>query len=140
MATDTEYTHRHSIVYIESEPNFIELVRLILQRSFGDVEVLRARDANTGLRLAANLKPDLILLDDMVPRVDSLEVLRRLKGSSRLRRIPVVLTTTNAEFEYLRRCLELGADDYVRVPFVARDLVEKISRLLGWPIVKAHHG
>ena len=139
MATDTEYTHTHSIVYIESEPNFIELVRLILQRSFGDVEVLRARDLVTGLKLATNIQPDLILLDDMVPRVDGLEVLRRLKGSSRLRRIPVVLTTTNAEFEYLRRCLELGADDYVRVPFVARDLVEKISRLLGWPIVRAHH-
>ncbi|HXI04481.1 MAG TPA: response regulator [Candidatus Saccharimonadales bacterium] len=118
----------HTILIIEDEPDVVRLLEQHFRREeFG---VLSAGDGAGGLEIAARRKPDLIILDLMLPELSGTEVLKRLKTDAATRAIPVVLLT--ARIDEIDRVLhfELGADDYVGKPFSLRELVLRVRAIL----------
>jgi DNA-binding response OmpR family regulator len=102
-----------------------EVVGRYLQRE--GYEVALASDGETALRLAKEQRPDLVVLDLMLPRVDGLEVCRRLRGESQM---PIIMLTAKGEEIDRILGLELGADDYVVKPFSPGELVARVKAVL----------
>jgi two-component system phosphate regulon response regulator PhoB len=119
------------ILVVEDEPDIVEVVGYNLRQA--GYEVLVAEDGETGLKTAEQSRPDLIVLDLMLPGIDGLEVCRLLKQRERTRDIPVVMLTARAEEVDRIVGLELGADDYVIKPFAPRELVLRIRAVLRRP-------
>jgi len=91
---------------------------------------LRARDGDEALQLVKREAPDLLVLDVMMPKVDGLEVCRRLKADVIASRIPVLMLTSLGGVENTVKGLEAGADDYLSKPFSPRELVARVRALL----------
>jgi len=117
-----------TILVIDDEKDLQELVRYSLEKEHYDVIV--AGDGRTGLDIALRHRPDLVVLDLMMPGIDGLEVCRRLRTDDRGKRIPLIMLTAKAAESDRVIGLELGADDYVTKPFSPRELVARIKALL----------
>lgn len=93
--------------------------------------VLSARDGDEGLRLAAKEKPDLILLDVLMPKLDGFEVLKRLKEDPASKEIPVIMLTNLGQKEDVEKGMSEGAVDYlIKAHFVPAEAVAKIKKVL----------
>jgi DNA-binding response OmpR family regulator len=120
---------KRRILCIEDEPEMIDLIRLILERK--GFEVLGAVGGQEGLEAIRREKPDLVLLDLMMPDVDGWEVYRQMKADEGLQRIPVVAVTAKAQSIDKVLGLHIAkVDDYVTKPFGPGDLVESVERVL----------
>jgi two-component system, OmpR family, alkaline phosphatase synthesis response regulator PhoP len=117
-----------TILVIDDEKDLIELVRYNLEREGFDV--LAATDGRTGLELAERRRPDVIVLDLMMPGVDGLEVCRQLRKNDRTSDVLVLMLTAKAGESDRVVGLELGADDYVTKPFSPRELVARVKALV----------
>jgi DNA-binding response OmpR family regulator len=93
--------------------------------------VFSASSGQELLDLLRNQKPDLIILDIMMPEMDGLEVLTRLKGVTDTTGIPVILLTAKVQYEDVLGGYKLGADYYITKPFTSTQLVNGINLLLG---------
>jgi DNA-binding response OmpR family regulator len=113
------------VLVIDDDPNVSEVVATYLEREGAIVEV-RA-DGEAGLEAAIADPPDLVVLDLMLPRIDGLEVCRRLQA---LAPVPVVMLTAKGDETDRIIGLELGADDYVSKPFSPRELVARVKAVL----------
>jgi len=113
------------VLVVDDEDRIREIVRSYLERD--GFEVAEARDGATALTTARDWRPDLVVLDVMMPEVDGLEVLRRLRTTSN---IPVILLTARAEEVDTLVGLSVGADDYVTKPFSPRELVARVKTVL----------
>lgn len=121
--------NKRRILCIEDEPEMIDLIRLILERK--GFEVLGAVGGQEGLDAVRREKPDLVLLDLMMPDVDGWEVYRQMKADSELQHIPVVVVTAKAQSIDKVLGLHIAkVDDYVTKPFGPSDLVESVERVL----------
>ncbi|MCF7669330.1 MAG: response regulator [Verrucomicrobia bacterium] len=116
------------VLIAEDDPLMMQLVSFKLKQN--GVNVITARDGESALALAQNEKPDLIVLDCMMPVMDGFEVLRRLKESDELRRIPVVMLTARNKDVDVVTGLELGASDYIPKPFSPNEFIARVKRLL----------
>ena len=94
-------------------------------------EVLTALDGEQALERLKNEKPDLIVLDIMMPKVDGYEVCRAIKSSPETQHIPVILLSAKGRNVDQKMGFDVGADDYITKPFSPRKLVERINALLG---------
>jgi DNA-binding response OmpR family regulator len=118
------------VVCIEDEPEMIDLVRLILGRR--GFEVVGANGGLEGLALVASEKPDLVLLDLMMPDMDGWEVYQRMKSDEALRDIPVVVVTAKAQSIDKVLGLHIAkVDDYITKPFGPQELLESVEKILG---------
>lgn len=117
-----------TILLIEDEADLSAAVQYSLERE--GWRVVAARDGAAGLALARTERPELILLDLMLPGLSGTEVCRELKSSEETRRIPVVMVTARAEEIDRVVGFELGAEDYVTKPFSMRELVLRAKALL----------
>lgn len=116
------------VLVIDDEADLIDLVRYNLEKEgFG---VIGAGDGESGLSLAAREKPDLIVIDLMLPGMDGLEVCRMLRAESGTSRIPIIMLTAKASESDRVVGLELGADDYVTKPFSPRELTARVKALI----------
>jgi two-component system alkaline phosphatase synthesis response regulator PhoP len=115
---------RINIVVIEDDRDVIDVLRYFLEKE--DFRVHVAQDGFAGLELAAKLVPNLILLDLILPKLDGIEVCKKLKSDSRLREIPVIMLTAKGEEIDKIQGLETGADDYVTKPFSPKELVARV--------------
>jgi len=115
------------ILVVEDDEAIMELITYNLQR--GNFEVAQAESGEDALAQVASDKPDLILLDLMLPEIDGLEVCRRLKDGA-TRDIPVIMVTAKGEEVDVVTGLELGADDYVTKPFRPKELVARVRAIL----------
>lgn len=113
------------ILVVDDEPAVTDLLAYNLRKAH--YEVLIAADGRTALRLAGECKPDLILLDLMIPEVDGLDVCRELRKSSG---VPIIMITARGEEVDRVVGLEIGADDYVTKPFSVRELMARIKAVL----------
>ncbi|MCL4369360.1 MAG: response regulator transcription factor [Chloroflexi bacterium] len=113
------------ILVIEDEPKIVDVVDLYLERE--GFEVLVASDGRTGLRMFEEQRPDLVILDLMLPVMDGLEVCRAIRKESA---VPIVMLTARDEEIDKILGLELGADDYVTKPFSPRELVARVKAVL----------
>lgn len=123
---------RKKVVCIEDELEMIELVKLILSRDEDtQYEVTGAVGGEEGLRKIAEVKPDLVLLDLMMPEMDGWEVYQKMKASEEMRDIPVIVVTAKAQS--IDRVLGLHiarVNDYITKPFGPQELVDSIERVL----------
>ena len=118
------------VVCIEDEPEMIDLVRLILGRK--GFNVIGANGGIEGLETVRRLRPDLILLDLMMPDMDGWEVYQQIKADPALREIPVVVVTAKAQSIDKVLGLHIAkVDDYITKPFGPQELLESIEKILG---------
>ncbi|HEX6289159.1 MAG TPA: response regulator [Herpetosiphonaceae bacterium] len=117
------------ILIVDDQPdNLYVLERLLKGHGYA---VLCAEDGATALRIADDDRPDLILLDVMMPEMDGFEVVQRLRESPTTRAIPVVLLTANAPDQRLKiQGLKLGADEYLTQPINNNELLARVQALL----------
>jgi len=116
------------ILIVEDEEDIRELVRYNLERE--SFAVTETESGEAGLKAVAKKKPDLILLDLMLPGKDGLQVCRELKQSDASRDIPVVMMTARGEESDIVTGLELGAEDYIVKPFSPKVLVARVKAVL----------
>ena len=117
-----------TILVIDDEKDLVKLVDHHLTKE--GYLVIGAKNGIEGLDIALKHKPDLILLDLMMPKLDGLEVCKRLKSATETSRIPVVMLTAKAQETDKVIGLELGADDYITKPFSPRELVARVKAVL----------
>ena len=116
------------ILIVEDEPDILNLLAFNLENS--GFEVIKAEDGYEALDKVRKETPDLILLDLMLPRLDGLEVCKRIKENPGTRAIPILMLTAKGEEGDRINGLELGADDYVTKPFSPRELILRIKAVL----------
>ena len=119
---------KKTLLVIDDERDLVELVRYNLEKE--GYRVLGAADGESGVSMALREKPDLVVVDLMLPGIDGLEVCRELRRRPQTARVPIlVLTAKTAESDRVVG-LELGADDYVTKPFSPRELTARVKALL----------
>jgi two-component system alkaline phosphatase synthesis response regulator PhoP len=118
-----------TILIVDDEPHIVEVVQDYLKQA--GFRVLSARDGQTALTLARHERPDLVVLDLMLPGgMDGLEVCRRLRRDPGLADVPIIMLTARTEEVDRLIGLELGADDYVTKPFSPREVVARARAVL----------
>jgi two-component system alkaline phosphatase synthesis response regulator PhoP len=121
--------NKKTIMVVDDNPDIITIVRTILEGK--GYNVFSATSGPELLNLLKTHKPDLIILDIMMPEMDGLEVLTRLKGATETATIPVILLTAKVQYEDVLGGYKLGADYYITKPFTSTQLVNGINLLLG---------
>ena len=119
------------ILLIEDDADISELLQYNFERE--GYKVFIAGDGELGLRQAAQLVPDLIVLDLMLPGLDGLSVCRKLRAHPQTQEIPIVILTAKGEESDVVIGLEMGADDYVTKPFSPKELLARIRAVLRRP-------
>jgi len=117
-----------SIMVVDDQPDILDIAKTILERSGHVVQT-----ADSGMKVFSLLeekKPDLIILDVVMPHMDGLEVLERLKGTAETSSIPVILLTAKVQKENMLRGYKLGADYYIPKPFNSAQLFNGINFVL----------
>jgi two-component system response regulator ResD len=113
------------VLIVDDEPQILDVVSKYLTREGFQIAI--ARDGASALSVFHSDKPDLVVLDLMLPKVDGLEVFKRLRQSSA---VPVIMVTAKGEETDRIVGLELGADDYITKPFSPRELVARVKAVL----------
>ncbi len=116
------------VVVIEDEPDILELIEYNLRRE--GFEVATATTGRTGLAVIGREKPDIVLLDLLLPGLDGLDVCRRLRAVESTRDLPVIMVTARGEEGDVVLGLGVGADDYIHKPFSPRELVARVRAVL----------
>ena len=120
---------KSTIMVVDDDHELVTIVRIILEQKGFNV-----RYAYNGPQLFAGLdehKPDLIILDIMMPEMDGLEVLTRLKANPDTSSIPVIFLTAKVQYEDVLGGYKMGANHYITKPFTRNQLITGINRLLG---------
>ncbi len=112
-----------TVLIVEDEQSIVDILSYILTKEGYDT--LEALDGPTGLQLALEQNPDLVLLDLMLPKMDGFEVCERIRAAGSM--VPIVMLTAREEEDDKVRGLELGADDYIIKPFKNRELVARVK-------------
>jgi len=115
-----------TILVVDDEPHIVELASLYLQND--GYSVISAADGLAALQMAEERRPDLVVLDIMLPKIDGWEVCRRLRQGSN--DVPIIMLTARGEDVDRIVGLELGADDYMVKPFNPRELVARVKAVL----------
>lgn len=118
----------HRILIVEDEQDIADLIGFNLQRA--GYEVLKAHDGIEGTETALRERPDLIVLDLMLPGRDGFAVFRELRRDPRTVGIPVIMLTARAQTEDRIQGLEAGADDYLTKPFSPKELMLRVQAIL----------
>ena len=116
------------ILVVEDDKDIVKLVRYHLEKA--GFRVASASDGLEALRAVLQERPDLVILDLMLPGLEGLEVCRRLRRDPSTARLPIIMLTAKVEEVDKIVGLELGADDYVTKPFSPRELVARVKALL----------
>jgi DNA-binding response OmpR family regulator len=121
-------SNRPLVLVADDDEDILTLVTFRLERAGCDV--VKARTGDEALRVALGQVPDLAVLDVMMPGLDGYSVTRELRRAEPTSAMPIILLTARAQEADVARGLAAGADDYIRKPFDARDLRERVERLL----------
>ncbi|MEQ8190311.1 MAG: response regulator [Candidatus Eremiobacterota bacterium] len=116
------------VLVIDDEIFISRMIKITLEAK--DYEVIVAKDGTEGLEKAFKEKPDVILLDIMMPVYDGFYILGKLKEKDETRAIPVIMLTSMARPQDITRAMELGSAGYVMKPFEYEDLISSIENAL----------
>ncbi|NLU50061.1 MAG: response regulator transcription factor [Syntrophomonadaceae bacterium] len=116
------------ILVVDDEIHIVELVKFNLEKEGFQVSV--AYDGLSALKMVKEARPDLVILDIMLPNLDGLEVCRRLKQDGEFSNIPIIMLTAKGEEIDTVLGLEMGADDYIKKPFSPREMVARVKARL----------
>lgn len=121
-------SEKRRILIVEDETGLVEMMKMRLEAA--DYEVISAFDGQEGLDVAKKEKPDLIILDLMLPKMGGYKVCGLLKKDARYARIPIIIFTARAQEEDIKLSQEVNADAYIIKPFEPQVLLSKIKELL----------
>ena len=117
------------ILIADDEPNIVTALEFLLQRN--GYEVLVARNGDAALKIIEAQRPDLVLLDVMMPVKSGFEVCQRMRERAEWRDIKIIMLTAKGRDVEMSKGLSIGADLYITKPFSTQELVTKINALLG---------
>ncbi|MGH7449422.1 MAG: response regulator transcription factor [Longimicrobiales bacterium] len=117
-----------TVLVVDDDPNALDIVRTFLEAK--GYKVATAKDGTEALSLLEEVRPELVLLDVMMPGMDGWEVARIIKNHPRLGRTRVVMLTARSDFADKHEGLRAGADDYIVKPIQLRELGERVERNL----------
>lgn len=117
-----------TILVVDDDELMRKLPRTVLAQE--NYELMFAASGIEALNLLRKRRPDLILMDMMMPDIDGMETTRRIKSAERLSTIPVIMVTGNSEKSVVTNCLKSGAADFVVKPFNREILLDKIRKFL----------
>lgn len=116
------------ILIVDDEEDILNVLRFRLEAN--NYEVLSASNGQEGLNKARSMKPDLIILDLMLPKLDGYKICRILKFDESYKAIPIIIFTASAQKKDEELGMEMGADAYIAKPFESKILLEKMKELL----------
>ena len=116
------------VLVIDDDPVILELLRVNFE--IEGFAVVSAGDGREGLERAKRDKPDVILSDIMMPRMDGLDLVTALRSDPKTRAVPVILLSAKAQNAEVKAGLEAGADDYVTKPFDPLELIDRVNAVL----------
>jgi len=116
------------ILIIDDEPELVKAVEVRLKASGYDVEV--AYDGKAGIDKAKRVKPDLILLDFVMPMMDGYEVARELMADLEIKQIPIIVLTASQQRDLKTKFRELGINAFILKPFETSDLLDMVNKYL----------
>ena len=119
---------KQKIIVVEDEPDLVDVVTYNLKRE--GYLVLAAQRGDEGINLIRSERPDLVLLDLMLPGMDGLSICRQMKSDGSLSEIPIIIASAKGEESDVVIGLEMGADDYLAKPFSPRELLARIKAVL----------
>jgi DNA-binding response OmpR family regulator len=120
---------RPLILIADDDPDILALISFRLERA--GYEIVRAANGEEAVQVALDRRPDLAVLDVMMPRVDGYEATRRLRQHRETSRMPIILLTARVQEEDIARGFDAGADDYVKKPFSPQELGARVQAVLG---------
>lgn len=120
----------HKILIVEDDPFLSKMYLAKLEGADYQVEV--AFDGEQALKQVEDARPDLIMLDIVLPKADGFEVLQKLKNDEKYKNIKVIMLTNLGQESDVKKGLDLGADDYlIKAHFMPSEVVQKINKTLG---------
>lgn len=120
--------NRKKILIVDDEAQLVDLIKMRLEKENFEVSV--AYDGEEGLQKARSIKPDLIILDIMLPKVDGYMICSLFKRDKRYAQIPIILFTARSQEEDRQLGEKVGADAYIVKPYEPKTLLDKITELL----------
>jgi two-component system alkaline phosphatase synthesis response regulator PhoP len=121
-------SRRAKILVVDDEPNIVQTLQDRLEMN--DYKVVTATNGQAGLEKAMSEQPDIILLDVIMPIMDGLEMLERLRKNESTKHLPVIMLTARSQNQDITRANSYGIEDYVVKPFDLSELLEKIESIL----------
>lgn len=117
------------ILIVDDEPNIVISLEYLMKKEGFAVAI--ANDGDAALTLAASFRPDLVLLDVMMPKKSGYEVCQQMRGDTALADIKILMLTAKGRESEVAKGVALGADAYVTKPFSTKELVARVKSLLG---------
>jgi len=118
-----------SVLVVEDEPNIILSLEFLVKEAGYTVKV--ARDGEEALRAVAEDRPDVILLDVMIPKRDGYDVCQTIRANPAWKDIRIIMLTARGRAAEREKGMALGADDYITKPFSTRELTSRLKQILG---------
>lgn len=125
----SEGTMRKRILIVDDSATVRLMEKMVLSK--GPYELAFANDGEEAVAKAPQVKPDLILLDVVMPRLDGFETCRRLRAAEETRSTPIILVTTRGELQNMEEGYKAGCSDYLTKPVNGVELISKVKSLLG---------
>jgi DNA-binding response OmpR family regulator len=122
-----EKTNLKKILIIDDDEDIISLIKIILENE--SYSVIGASSGEEGIKTAIKQKPELILLDIMMPIMDGWEILKMLRTEESTRKIPVAMLTCKTDVKDKLTGLQEGAIDYITKPFSPEELIERVDKI-----------
>ena len=116
------------ILIVDDEPNLVLALEHLMKKE--GYEIRAAADGEEAVEAAAEFRPDLILLDIMMPKMDGYEVCQRIRANAALQDVAIVMLTAKGREVEREKGLALGADHYITKPFSTREVVRKVKEIL----------
>ena len=116
------------VLIVDDEPNILVSVEFLMRRE--GHEVATAVDGQEAIDLLDELRPDLMILDVMMPRKNGFEVCAEVRADNRMSAMPILMLTAKGREAEMKKGLSLGADAYITKPFSTHELVLKVNELL----------
>ena len=117
------------VLVADDDPDIRQLVTFRLERA--GYEVVEAADGEQALQVCSEMRPDLAVLDVMMPKLTGYDVTRRIREDEALRAMPVILLTARVQDGDVAQGFEAGADDYIKKPFSPQELRARVQAILG---------
>ena len=130
LPTPQPLPSRYRVLVVDDERDFRHLITMFLQRSGMPLDVVAAEGGPSGLAMAQEDPPDLVILDVMMPEMNGFDVCQRLRADTRTHRTPVLMLTSLDEPIDRTRGFLAGVDDYLAKPFDRGELLARVRRIL----------
>ncbi|MCG8048275.1 MAG: response regulator [Candidatus Thiodiazotropha endolucinida] len=117
-----------TILIVDDEPNIVLSVEYLMKRE--GYQVMTANDGQVAIEMIADTRPDLLILDVMMPRKNGFEVCREIRADPALSGLPILMLSAKGREAEIKKGVSLGADAYITKPFSTHDLVDKVNQLL----------